>query len=167
MLARWSEDLLRHGMGQTSLKTLRPFCTNSLSGLPIPALVAAVQESRNCCGYCSRKSSAGLLPRIVNCSIRACAVSLALHDDGGADIPENEVGVPVAEVQVAAADFRVEDQDGAGAARSRWRPGLLDAEGGGGAGHVHIEAVNPRCRARPAFRPPWRGRGAACWKRRR
>ena len=54
----------------------------------------------------------------------------ARHQNRGGDIAEDEVGVAVAEIEVARADFRVHDQDGAGmAAADHVRRGLQSERG--------------------------------------
>ncbi|MNF79794.1 hypothetical protein D3C84_620200 [compost metagenome] len=70
-----------------------------------------------------------------------------LDDHGGGGIAEDEVTVAVAEVQVACADFRVDHQDRAGLAGLHRVGRGLDAEGGRGAGDVHViaEAVDAEC----------------------
>ncbi|MNS42271.1 hypothetical protein D3C72_746460 [compost metagenome] len=62
-------------------------------------------------------------------------------DDGGAGVAENEMAVAVAPVQVAAGDFGIQDQHGARLAALHGGHGLLDAEGGGRARHVHVKAI--------------------------
>lgn len=63
----------------------------------------------------------------------------AFDQGGGGDVAENEVAIAVAPFQVAGADLGVDDQGGADRAGADHVGGGLDSEGGGGAGHVHVE----------------------------
>ena len=55
----------------------------------------------------------------------------SFQQHGRADVAKNEMGVTVAEVQVTAADLRVEHQDAVGTAGKNCVPPLLDAESRG------------------------------------
>jgi hypothetical protein len=63
-----------------------------------------------------------------------------LDQDRGSRVAEDEMAVAVAPVQVAAGDLRIEHQHRARLARLHRVGRGLDAEGGRGAGHVHVEA---------------------------
>ena len=69
----------------------------------------------------------------------SAASSAALDDHGGGHVAEDEVAVAVAEVQVARADLRIDHQHRPRRAGGHEVRGRLDAEGGGRAGHVHVE----------------------------
>src|SRR5690606_35705032 len=72
----------------------------------------------------------------------------ALDDHGGAGIAEDEVAVAVTEVHVAGANFRVDHQHRPRLPQLHRVGGVLDAEGGRGTGHVHVEteALDAQCR---------------------
>ncbi len=67
------------------------------------------------------------------------AIGLPLQQHGGTGIAEDKVAVPIAEVEVARADLRIDHQRESGAASRQHVCRRLDAEGGGGAGHVYVK----------------------------
>ncbi len=74
------------------------------------------------------------------------AISFPLQQHGGTGVAEDEVAVPIAEVEVPRADLRIDHQRQFGAVGCQHVCRSLDAEGGGRAGHVHVKghAVRPQ-----------------------
>ena len=102
-------------IGTTSLNTLRPSWTNSLSRAPIPLGSARFRKPK-----LLRMLLENLVFRRVSTirnGARARGCRLALHDHRGAGVAEDEVAVAVAEVQVARADLRADHQHRARRAR--------------------------------------------------
>ncbi len=67
------------------------------------------------------------------------AIGLPLQQHGGAGVAEDEVAVSVAKIEVARADLRIDHQRESGGTSRQHVCRRLDAEGGGGAGHVHVK----------------------------
>ena len=97
--------IISEAIGTTSLKTLRPSCTNSLSGAPMPR-GGAVEEAEVVADVVGEL---GLQPGSQDVPA-ALGLIAALDDHRGGHVAEDEVAVAVPEVQVAGADLRIDHQ---------------------------------------------------------
>ncbi|MNO88053.1 hypothetical protein D3C76_794880 [compost metagenome] len=67
------------------------------------------------------------------------AIGLPLQQHGGAGVAKDEVAVSIPEIEVPRADLGVHHQGQSGGAGRQQIRRRLDAEGGGGTGHVHVK----------------------------
>jgi hypothetical protein len=105
----------------------------------MPAFVGAIEKTEIVADVVGKQ---GLQATVDDAERRGAAVAPVVTDDhGGAHVAEDKVRIPVAEIEMARADFRVDDEDVARAARHDRIAGLLQPEGRGGAGNIHVKGV--------------------------
>ena len=128
--------LIAH-QGQHLLEHLAPLLAEQLVVAVAGARAEPVQEAEvvaDVVGVLGHQLAGHQLPGVGH-----LAIGLPLQQHGGTGVAEDEVTVPIAEVEVTRADLRIDHQRQPGGACRQHVCGGLDPEGGGRAGHVHVE----------------------------